>query len=97
MKIEALNGINLNSETSKAETFDKTQPSFSSWLKESVNETNENLLAADTALVQLASGQSASLHQTMITMEKAKLSFQFLEQIRNRLMSAYQEIMREQI
>ena len=33
----------------------------------------------------------------MITLEQAKLSFQYLEQIRNRLMSAYQDLLREQI
>ncbi|MBA2709675.1 MAG: flagellar hook-basal body complex protein FliE [Tatlockia sp.] len=97
MKIEALNGVNFNAETTKVEGFNKATPSFSSLLKDSLSETNEKLMGADKALVQLASGQSTSLHQTMLIMEQAKISFQFLEQIRNRLMSAYQEIMREQI
>jgi flagellar hook-basal body complex protein FliE len=97
MKIEALNLINFHPESKTVEDLDKTAPSFSSWLKDKVNETNEQLLTADQALVQLASGQSPSLHQTMLSLEQAKLSFQFLEQVRNRLMSAYQELMREQI
>ncbi len=97
MKVEALNTINFHPESKTVELLDKTAPSFSSWLKEKVTETNEQLVSADQALVQLASGQSPSLHQTMLTLEQAKLSFQFLEQVRNRLMSAYQELMREQI
>src|SRR5436190_771638 len=97
MKIEALNKIPFHPESKSIELMDNTKPSFSSWLKENVSATNEQLLAADQSLVELASGQSASLHQTMLTLEQAKLSFQFLEQIRNRLMAAYQELMKEQI
>ncbi|MCL5271969.1 MAG: flagellar hook-basal body complex protein FliE, partial [Gammaproteobacteria bacterium] len=60
-------------------------------------ETNNQLNAADEALTQLASGHAENLHQTMLTLEQAKLSFQYLEQIRNRLMTAYQDLLREQI
>ena len=73
------------------------EPSFSHWLTESISNTNHQLVNADNALQQLASGQSPSLHETMLSLEQAKLSFQYLEQIRNRLMGAYQEILREQI
>ena len=72
-------------------------PSFAQVLSTTLSTTNEQLLGADTALQQLASGQATNLHQTMLTLEEAKLSFQFLEQVRNRLMSAYQDILREQI
>lgn len=71
--------------------------SFTHFLTDAVSHTNDQLLAADDALQQLASGHATSLHHTMLTLEEAKLSFQFLEQIRNRLMSAYQDILREQI
>ncbi|WP_347251590.1 flagellar hook-basal body complex protein FliE [Legionella sp.] len=97
MKLQALNGIGLNSGMKSVEPVHQSTPSFASWLTARLGETNDQLLAADNALQQLASGQAASLHQTMLTLEQAKLSLQFLEQVRNRLMSAYQEIMREQI
>ena len=76
---------------------EKPTSSFANWLTTTVSETNEQLVGADNALQQLASGQATNLHQTMLTLEQAKLSFQFLEQVRNRLMSAYQDILREQI
>lgn len=85
----------------KPETVEKKlapdSQSFAHLLTDTVSNTNDHLLAADDALQQLASGHATSLHQTMLTLEEAKLSFQFLEQIRNRLMSAYQDILREQI
>lgn len=76
---------------------EQTPTSFEHALTETINTTNNKLLAADNALQELASGHASNLHQTMLTLEEAKLSFQFLEQIRNRMMNAYQEILREQI
>lgn len=91
--------FNLQSKTTSS--IEKETPpvtnEFSHWLTDKISETNDKLVAADDALQQLASGQATSLHQTMLTLEEAKLSFQFLEQIRNRLMSAYQDILKEQI
>lgn len=102
MMIDQINTLYLAPEMQAAEIRsiepgNKSTPSFANWLTDKLSETNGQLLDADKSLQQLASGQAPSLHQTMLTLEQAKLSFQFLEQIRNRLMSAYQEIMREQI
>lgn len=97
MRIEALGSLDLSPTINNGEKTVKAVPSFSNWLKEQLIETNHQLITADHALQQLARGEAASLHQTMLHLEQAKLSFQFLEQIRNRLMSAYQELLREQI
>lgn len=100
MKIDAalpINLSNLSPGVKSSEWVANPTPSFANWLTDTVNATNEQLLGADHALQQLASGQVANLHQTMLALEQAKLSFQFLEQVRNRLMSAYQDILREQI
>lgn len=79
------------------ESVEKPETHFEHWLTDTVGQTNDKLIDADNALRDLASGNSTSLHHTMLKMEEAKLSFQYLEQIRNRLMSAYQDILREQI
>jgi flagellar hook-basal body complex protein FliE len=76
---------------------DSSHQPFSDFLSDCVQDTNTRLLTADEALQDLAKGHSVNLHQTMLTLEEAKLSFQLLEQVRNRLMSAYQDILREQI
>lgn len=97
MKIDAALPVQFSQEIKGIEVTAKPVPSFANWLTDALGNTNNHLQAADNALQQLASGHAVSLHQTMLTMEQAKLSFQFLEQIRNRLMSAYQDILREQI
>jgi flagellar hook-basal body complex protein FliE len=45
----------------------------------------------------LQSGQNVPLHQAVISMEEASVSFQLMVQVRNKLMESYQEIMRMQI
>ena len=97
MKIDATLPINLNPNVKTMEFIEQPAPPFSNWLTDTVSATNEQLMGADHALQQLASGETHNLHETMLTLEQAKLSFQFLEQVRNRLMSAYQDILREQI
>lgn len=97
MKIDATLPINLNPHAKEIEWTAKSTPSFANWLTDTVSATNDKLIEADNSLQRLASGQAVSLHQTMLTLEEAKLSFQYLEQIRNRLMTAYQDILREQI
>lgn len=93
MKIESNLPVQLMQNTPSPTPIEQSGPSFSDFL----TDTNHQLLAADAALEQLARGDTTQLHQTMLTMEEAKLSFQLMEQIRNRLMNAYQDILKEQI
>ncbi|WP_133135592.1 flagellar hook-basal body complex protein FliE [Legionella rowbothamii] len=100
MRIDALDNLFLKPNVQSPEiesTKAAPQESFSAWISEKIDDTNTQLNTADKALNELASGHAENLHQTMITLEQAKLSFQYLEQIRNRLMSAYQDLLREQI
>lgn len=97
MKITPPPSLLLASTSPSMEHTKTGEASFSQWLGGQITHFNDKLTAADEALTQLASGQTQELHQTMITLEEAKLSFQYVQQIRNRLMSAYQELMREQI
>ena len=56
-----------------------------------VNQLQQN---ADQSIQGLATGQSKGLHEVMIAVEKASISFQLLNQVRNKAVEAYQEIMR---
>lgn len=52
---------------------------------------------ADKAILDVQSGNSGSLHHAVIALEKADVSFRTMLQVRNRLLEAYQEIMRMQV
>ncbi len=74
-----------------------TQASFSSLLGQVVQDVNAKQSVANQAVQDLQSGQNVSLHQTMIAMEEASVSFQLMVEVRNRLLDSYQEIMRMQV
>lgn len=69
--------------------------SFGEILKEAISQVNQLSNAADESIKsQLVSGESTDLHSTMIALEKAEISFQLMMQIRNKILQAYEEIIR---
>jgi flagellar hook-basal body complex protein FliE len=70
---------------------------FADVLKSSIAEVNSLQQKADAAVTALATGEKASLHDTMIAMEQADVSFRLMMQVRNKIVEAYQEIMRMQV
>lgn len=70
---------------------------FADLLKGQVSSLNENLQAADKAATGLVTGQHANIHETMIALEKANVSFRLITKIQNKVISAYQEVMRMQL
>jgi len=71
--------------------------SFSSVLGGFVQEVSDKQTAASDAVAGLLGGKNVSLHQTMISMEEASVSFQLMVEVRNRLLDSYQELMRMQV
>ncbi|MGD2097727.1 MAG: flagellar hook-basal body complex protein FliE [Desulfobacterales bacterium] len=71
--------------------------SFGDMLARSLNEVNQLHAAADDAVENLATGKQKDIHQTMIALEKADVAFQLLMQVRNKIIAAYETIMRTQV
>ena len=74
-----------------------TQTSFGQIIQQSIAEVNRLQSEADDAVQGLSTGKSKDIHGTLIALEKADISFQLLMQVRNKIIAAYQEIMRLQI
>ena len=71
---------------------------FSTLLKQSVDGVNENQQKAREMATAFETGTGdASLAEVMISMQKASVSFQAITQVRNKLVSAYQDIMSMQV
>ena len=70
---------------------------FASWLAKEIGSVNDKLVNSDQLLQRLATGDVDNLHQVMIGIEEAKISFQLLVQVRNKLLDAYQDILRMQV
>lgn len=70
---------------------------FSDYFKKALNDTNSLLLEADRLADDFAAGRTDNIHQVMLAAEKADIALQFTMQIRNKILDAYNEIMRMQI
>lgn len=66
-------------------------PSFISELLKQVKTSDA---AAQQAMDTYASGGAQNLHETMVTMSKADISFSLMVSVRNKLLDAYREVMR---
>lgn len=68
---------------------------FKKVLKNSVEEVNQLLSQADHSAQAMTAG-SQDIHQAMIAIEQANLSLRLMVQVRNKMVAAYEEIMRMQ-
>ncbi|NLA76088.1 MAG: flagellar hook-basal body complex protein FliE [Deltaproteobacteria bacterium] len=68
--------------------------SFKNTLEELISNVNNQITESDQLTRDFASGKNNNIHEVMIASEKAGISLRFLVQVRNKLLDAYQEIMR---
>jgi flagellar hook-basal body complex protein FliE len=74
-----------------------TRPGFKEVLKGSINDVNQYQHQAHQAMEELSTGKSSNLHETMVSIQKAEISFRMMVQVRNKVMEAYQTVMRMQV
>jgi flagellar hook-basal body complex protein FliE len=84
-------------QTQEKQGLSEKEDAFANILSGAIGETDRLRKTADAAVEALASGEKVDIHKTMIAMEKASISFKLMMQIRNKVISAYQEIMRTQV
>lgn len=70
---------------------------FSDALFHAVNEVNNLHQNADKAILNVQTGNAGGLHEAIIALEKADVSFRTMLTVRNKIIEAYQEIMRMQV
>lgn len=103
MPIESLNGINqISGLTDPANSTNNQQAasateSFGQMLGDAITSLSQKEVAANQAITALAAGEDIELHQVMLAMEEADVSFRLAVQVRNKLVEAYQEVMRMQV
>jgi len=75
---------------------DWSQPGFRDILHSAIDDIQQLEGQAETKVAGVIDGNGADVHSAMIAVEKADLSFQLMMQVRNKIVSAYQEISRMQ-
>jgi flagellar hook-basal body complex protein FliE len=69
---------------------------FVETLRGAIDESEQLQAAADAKVSGVLAGNGTDVHNAMIAVEKADLSFQLMMQVRNKIVAAYQEISRMQ-
>ncbi len=80
--------------TSVGETTNKP---FSQLVSNLMSDVNVQQLKSDQAVEGLVRGESNNVHDVVLSVAKADLSFRLMLEVRNRLLDSYQEIMRMQV
>ena len=70
---------------------------FGNALEEAIDKVDGAQRAADGQIEAFVAGEQENLHEVMIAMNEAKLSFQLMTEVRNRMLETYQELMRMQV
>ena len=73
------------------------ESSFSDMITEAIESVDASQKIADQNVQDIITGQSDDIHEVMISMEKAQLSFQLMVEMRNKVVETYQELSRMQI
>ncbi|MGD9809550.1 MAG: flagellar hook-basal body complex protein FliE [Deferribacterales bacterium] len=87
----------LDTVSSTQEKKPEASVDFSSMLKDALKDVNGAQLEADDAVQKVLSGETKDIHSTMIALQKADVSLKMMLEVRNKIMEAYQEVMRTQI
>lgn len=76
----------------------KTGPlTFADTLKAAIGEVNQAQKVADVKMQELATGKNQNIPEVMIAAEKADISLKLMVQVRNKIIDAYNEIMKMQV
>ncbi|MFB0935579.1 MAG: flagellar hook-basal body complex protein FliE [Propionivibrio sp.] len=83
---------------SEAQTAAAGGTDFAQVLKNTIEQVNQTQQQAEDMAAKFAAGDgNANLHEVMISLQKANLSFQEMVQVRNKLVTAYHDVMNMQV
>jgi|YNPMSStandDraft_1061717.scaffolds.fasta_scaffold05695_6 flagellar hook-basal body complex protein FliE len=67
---------------------------FAGVLRQAIERVEGLRREADASVMKLLAGENEEVHQTVLAVQKAELAFELFVEIRNKVVQAYQEIMR---
>lgn len=93
--INGMNRISLNTEPLQ-DKISRRNPEFAERIKAAILNVNEKQQVADDSIEKVIKGEM-EIHEGMMAVSQAETSLKILAQVRNKVMAAYNEIMRMQI
>ncbi|NNE65138.1 MAG: flagellar hook-basal body complex protein FliE [Pyrinomonadaceae bacterium] len=102
MAVELINGISqaasqISGATQNSPKAIANGEGFGTAIKDAIESIDTTQKAADQQIADAVAGKTPDLHKTIIALQTADLKFQLGLQVRNKLIGAYEEIMRMQV
>lgn len=70
---------------------------FGGVLEDALDRVDSLQKNAESTMTDFVAGKHDDVHEVVISMNEANLAFQFMTEVRNRLLEGYQELMRMQV
>jgi flagellar hook-basal body complex protein FliE len=96
LKISSLTPVNPLAPPEASPTEASGSP-FKDVLSSAINEVEGARTNANESVQRFLSGEGEDLHSTILASQRADLEFQMFLQVRNKVVSAYQEVMKMQM
>ena len=94
-EIKGINTISLNTEP-LPQKISRRNPEFAQRIEAAIQDVNKKQHIADDSIEKVIQGEMG-IHEGMMAISKANTSLKILAQVRNKVMSAYNEVMRMQV
>lgn len=99
MSIEGIAALASTSEVLQAPasmSAGEGSPAFGALL-DSISDVSSQMKSNELQIQALALGETDNLHQVIMNLESTRLEFDLMLQVRNKVLDAYQELMRMQV
>jgi len=97
MSVYAISGITQVAAAVEGPAAGPKGQSFLDSMREAVEKVNELQQASGAEVRRLITGETEDLHKTLLAVQRAELAFELMMEVRNKVVQAYQEIMRIQV
>jgi flagellar hook-basal body complex protein FliE len=97
MPLELIDGAGKANQAQPTEDAGSTAASFANVLKDKLSSLSSQQADAGKASQDMATGRADDVAQTMLRIEQANVSLQMATQVRNKVIEAYQEVLRMQM
>ena len=71
--------------------------SFGDVMTQAISGVNDKMQTAEVEKAKVMSGETNNLHQAMLSIQEAGVAFSLMNEVRNKLVESYQEVMRMQV
>lgn len=94
--LQSLQDVEIKPRSIESES-PSSEVSFADELSKAIGSVDDAMKASEQTTEDFIAGRTENVHEVMISMQKAQLSFQMMVEVRNKAIEAYNEISRMQI